>query len=42
MGCGRLQVDVTEATAVRGSRFVADLRLRPDGKGVLRALTAAP
>jgi hypothetical protein len=39
MACARLAVEVRTAAAVRGSRFAAQLRLRPDGKGVLDALT---
>jgi hypothetical protein len=39
MGCTRLTVGVDEATVVRGSRFIVDLQLRPDGEGVLRGLT---
>jgi hypothetical protein len=37
--CGRLRLDVEDAMAVPGRRFVAELRLKPDGKGVLRSLS---
>ncbi len=38
-GLYQLLLEVSTPTVVRGWRFVADLRLRPDGKGLLRALT---
>jgi hypothetical protein len=40
MACSRLVVEVRAPMAVHGRRFVAELRLRADGKGMLEALTA--
>lgn len=40
MVCRQLLLNVEKAMTVRGRRFVADLRLKPDGTVVLKGLTA--